>query len=82
MATYPDPAPRANKSVDPPGDTAERRKANVRTALGLLLVALTFFFGVIVSKFMGGYEVGMSIVGFAIFVFLVLTIGRNIRGGK
>ena len=61
---------------------ATLRKANVRTGLVLLAVALTFFFGVIASKYLGGYEVGMSVVGFAVFVFLVFAIGRNLRKGQ
>lgn len=65
------------------GDDGKKTRArNVRTALVFLLIALTFFFGAIFSKYMGGYEVGMSVVGFAIFVFLVFAIGRNLRSRK
>ena len=63
-------------------DPASVRRSNVRTALVFLAIALTFFFGVIASKFLGGYEVGMSIVGFAVFVFLVFAIGRNLRSDQ
>ena len=38
-----------------PRDPAQLRAANVRTALVLASIALTFFFGVIVSKYLGGY---------------------------
>ena len=63
-------------------EPARLRAANVRTALVLLSIALTFFFGVMVSKYLGGYEVGMSVVGFAVFVFLLFAIGRNLRKGQ
>lgn len=63
-------------------DPARMRAANVRTALVLASIAATFFVGVIASKFMGGYEVGMSVVGFAVFVFLCFAIGRNLRKGR
>lgn len=66
---------------DPRRD-AKVRAANVRTALVLAAIALTFFVGAIVSKFMGGYVVGMSVVGFAIFLFLAAAIGRHLASGK
>jgi hypothetical protein len=66
----------------PPEDGARLRASNLRTALVLLSIAATFFVGVIAAKFMGGYEVGMSVVGFAVFVFLVFAIGRNVRRGR
>ena len=65
-----------------PKDADRLRASNVRTALVLLSIAATFFVGVIASKFMGGYEVGMSVVGFAVMLFLVYAIGRNLRGGR
>ena len=61
-------------------DDSALRARNLRTAAVLFGIALAFFAGVIVSKSMGGYVVGMGIVGVAILVFLVLAIGRNIRG--
>jgi uncharacterized membrane protein YdjX (TVP38/TMEM64 family) len=61
-------------------DDARRvRAANVRTALVLAAIALVFFGGVIVAKFMGGWTVGMSIVGGGVLIFLVFAIGRNLR---
>ena len=61
---------------------ADLRAANLRTAVVLLSIALTFFFGVIVAKSLGGWHVGMTVVGFAVFLFLVLAIGRNLRRGQ
>jgi len=67
----------------PTADDARRlRASNLRTALVLLSIAATFFVGVIAAKFLGGYEVGMSVVGFAVFVFLAFAIGRNLRRGR
>jgi hypothetical protein len=68
-------------SASPTG-TSRLRTANVRTALVLLSIAATFFVGVIAAKFIGGYEFGMSVVGFAVFMFLVFAIGRNLRRGR
>ena len=65
-----------------PKDERRVRASNVRTALVLLSIAATFFVGVIVAKFMGGYQVGMSVVGFAVLLFLVFAIGRNVRRGR
>jgi hypothetical protein len=65
-----------------PNGASRLRTSNVRTALVLASIAATFFVGVIAAKFMGGYEVGMSVVGFAVFVFLALAIGRNLRRGR
>ena len=71
------------ESAVPDGDAVKRiRRASIRTALVLLSIAATFFFGVILSRHMGGYQAGMSVVGFAIFVFLVFAIGRNLRSRK
>jgi hypothetical protein len=78
MTTRLDP----NQPVAPVRDAAGKRAANVRTGLVLASIALTFFVGVIVSKYLGGYEVGMSVVGFAVLIFLVFAIGRNLRKGQ
>jgi len=78
MATTQTDRPLAHDARDP----AQMRRSNLRTALVLASIAATFFFGVIASKFMGGYEIGMSVVGFAVFVFLCFAIGRNLRKGR
>lgn len=59
---------------------AAARRSNLRTALVLASIALTFFVGVIAAKFIGGYQVGMSVVGLAVLVFLGCAIGRNLAG--
>jgi len=58
------------------------RSANVRTALILLSIALVFFFGIIFAKFVGDASTGMTVIGFAILLFLVVTIGRSVRRKK
>ena len=68
--------------LPPDPHAAKLRARNIRTALVLLVLAMTFFFGAIASKYMGGYKMGLSIVGFAIFVLLVLGIGRHLSSRK
>jgi hypothetical protein len=63
-------------------DAQRLRAANVRTALVLLSIALTFFTGVIAARLVANPAVGMSVVGFAVFVFLAFAIGRNLRSGR
>jgi len=72
----------ATRAPAPPitDDAARQRRANVRLALTLATVVLVFFVGVIAAKFMGGYEAGLSIIGFAALLFLVVAIGRNLFG--
>ena len=62
-------------SNDKPG----MRSAHVKTALVLLLIALVFFFGIIFAKYVGDASTGMTVIGFAILLFLVVAIGRGIR---
>lgn len=61
---------------------ARLRATNLRTALVLAALALTFFVGVIASHYFGGYAAGMSAVGFAVFVFLAFAIGRNLASRR
>jgi hypothetical protein len=55
------------------------RAANLRTGLILLSIALVFFGGVLYAHYAGESTMGMSVLGFAIFAFLVIAIGRNLR---
>ena len=55
------------------------RRANLRAAVVLVLVAAVFFAGVILSQAFGQTTVGISVLGVAIVAFLALAIGRNIR---
>ncbi|MEO8751688.1 MAG: cytochrome oxidase small assembly protein [Casimicrobiaceae bacterium] len=58
---------------------ARLRSANVRTALVLASIAAVFFIGIVVAKFIGDTTTGMSVLGAAVLLFLVLAIGRNLR---
>ena len=55
------------------------RRANVRAAVVLVLVALVFFAGMILTQVSGQTTFGLSALGIAIVGFLVLAIGRNVR---
>ena len=63
-------------------DKPNVRGANLRTALILLSIALVFFFGIIFAKYVGDASTGMTVIGFAILLFLVVTIGRSVRRKK
>ena len=58
---------------------ARVRRANVRTALVLASIAIVFFFGILAAKFMGDTSTGITVLGSAVLLFLVLAIGRNLR---
>jgi hypothetical protein len=60
-------------------DKPSVRTSNLRTALILLSIALVFFFGIIFAKFVGDASTGMSVLGFAVLLFLAVSIGRNLR---
>jgi len=64
-----------------PGRMGETRlrTANKRTALVLATIALVFFLGIVFAKFMGDGESGMTVLGVAVLLFLMLAIGRNLR---
>jgi hypothetical protein len=54
-------------------------KTNRKTALVLFSIAAVFFVGVIATKFIGSPTVSISVVGTAVLLFLVLSIGRHLR---
>jgi len=62
-----------------PTTDAERKAANLRTALVFASIAATFFVGIIVAHAFGGPIVGVGVVGAAVLLFLVFAIGRNLR---
>ena len=66
-------------------EAARRKSANRRVAIVLVSVTCVFFFGIIAARFMGGPTAGISVMGAAVLLFLVVAIGRNLRaseGGK
>jgi quinol-cytochrome oxidoreductase complex cytochrome b subunit len=68
----------AELSPKPAADTRLRR-ANLRTALAVTLIAVLFFVGVIAAQLTGNPATGMAVVGAAVLVFLCFAIGRNLR---
>ena len=66
---------------EPMPDAALRlRSSNRRTALVLLGIAGVFFVGIIATRFVGGPSIGISVLGAVVLLFLVVAIGRNLRG--
>ena len=60
-------------------EKTDLRAANKRTALVLASIALVFFLGIVFAKWMGDGDSGMTVLGVAVLLFLVLAIGRNLR---
>ncbi len=69
-------------TLNPTDKRAKLRAANVRTALVLLSIALLFFAGVIATRYVGGQDAGLAILGTGVLVFLSVAIGRNLRKGR
>jgi len=57
--------------------TSDQRK-NVRTALAFASVAAVFFVGIIVAQASAAPLIGVSVMGAAVLVFLVIAIGRHL----
>jgi hypothetical protein len=49
-----------------------------RTALILASIAIVFFLGVFASRLFGDTSIGMTVIGAAVFLFLLLGIGRHL----
>jgi hypothetical protein len=64
------------------GAKRAQRSASLRTALILVSIAAVFFGGIIASQYTGGNAVGIGVLGFAIIGFLLVTVGRGLRGGS
>jgi hypothetical protein len=65
---------------DPTRTDVERLKAaNRRTGIVLLAIALVFFFGIILSRFIESPAVSIGVVGGAVLLYLVVAIGRHLR---
>ena len=65
---------------DRPDDAKARARASaVRTALVLASIAVVFFLGVFASRLLGDQSIGMTIIGAAVFLFLLLGIGRHLK---
>jgi hypothetical protein len=44
-------------------------------------IAVVFFVGIMFAKYMGDATTGMTVLGAAVLLYLVLAIGRNLRKG-
>ena len=60
-------------------DDARLKAANRRTGVLLLVIALLFFVGIIVSRFIDDPRVSMGLVGGAVLLYLLVAIGRHLR---
>jgi hypothetical protein len=82
LAVAGDRADRANgvnvENIDI-AEVTRRKSANRRVAAVLVSVTCVFFFGIIAARFMGGPTIGISVMGAAVLLFLVVAIGRNLR---
>jgi hypothetical protein len=55
-------------------------RANIRrTAWILASIAIVFFAGLFASRLIGDTSLGMTIVGAAVFFFLLFGIGRHLK---
>lgn len=64
---------------DRPDDPKARARASARrTAWILATIAVVFFCGVIASRWLGDQSTGMTVIGAAVFLFLLLGIGRHL----
>lgn len=62
-----------------PDDDPARRAGIRRTAWILASIAAVFFVGVFASRLLGDASLGMTVIGAAVFLFLLLGIGRHLR---
>ena len=60
-------------------DARRMKAANRRTGFVLLAIALLFFFGIILSRFIESPAVSIGVVGGAVLLYLVVAIGRHLR---
>jgi hypothetical protein len=63
-----------------PPDAAKKLAAsNRKTAVILLSIVVVFFFGVFGARLLGSPAASMGVLGGAVFLFLLLAIGRHLR---
>jgi hypothetical protein len=63
----------------PPADDPAVRASIRRTGWILASIAVVFFLGVFASRLLGDSSIGMTVIGAAVFLFLLLGIGRHLR---
>jgi hypothetical protein len=62
-----------------PADDPEVRARIRRTGWILASIAVVFFVGVFATRFLGDTSLGMTVIGAAVFAFLLFGIGRHLR---
>jgi len=65
-----------------PADDPKTRASIRRTAWILASIAVVFFLGVFASRLLGDQSIGMTVIGAAVFLFLLLGIGRHLGRRK
>jgi hypothetical protein len=67
--------------MNPTPDTAAKKlvAANRKTALILLSIVVVFFFGVFGARLIGSPTASIAVLGGAVFLYLLLAIGRHLR---
>ncbi len=65
-----------------PADDPATRASIRRTGWILASIAAVFFVGVFASRLLGDASIGMTVIGAAVFLFLLLGIGRHLGRGK
>jgi amino acid transporter len=65
------------RAANPSASPRRSRRANVRTALTLLSIAVVFFGGIIAAQYTGATAVGFGVVGLGLIGFLLATISRG-----
>lgn len=67
------------EAAAPKDEAARTRASNRRIAWTLFALSTVFFAGIIFSRISGDSRVGLMVLGAAIFLFLVVVIGRSLR---
>ena len=71
--------PDAREAPSLKDDGARTERSNRRIAWTLFALSTVFFAGIIFSRVSGDSRIGLMVLGAAIFLFLVVAIGRNLR---
>jgi len=66
----------------PSAEAKRLRALNMRTAVILFAIAFVFFGGIIVANYAGGAATGVTVLGIAVVLYLVVAIGRNVGARK
>lgn len=78
-APRPEERPDAREASSPKDNGSRTARSNRRVAWTLFALSAVFFGGIIFSRVTGDSRTGLMVLGAAIFLFLVVAIGRNLR---